>query len=751
MSNRNRLRGIPLSAIYIVGLLGIVATGGGGGGGGSDGDLDEPPPPTPPKIAGIWSGTWNGTDPTLGRIAGTWEASVSQNDTGIQGPISFGGDLDCAEGNLDGAADSVTQTVAGVVSRNPCPAADWIFDAFNQDEFFASGNWDKQGTNTGYFEGKRVATFTGPRIKYVHPPGAKAFDYITIVGERLNMDPVNDSLTIGEGGPALVPITISETVITLQLPGIVGDSDHLVLTTGDGKAISPRPLNLDVTTPNTGTTKDIALGAIGLLSEGIVGSINGRRAFVANRGDGSVSMVNVESGSEQTFTVVAPGSMTPVPIHALALDPAGRKVYAAGENVVGVLHAHTAELLRTLTIPASDGGQANPQGIAISPDGRWLLVSEAVDGGRVTVIDVDNDYTVADTLLMTAGSTPRGIATSPDNTHAYIAVSGTDNEIRAYDFATATIDETIAIGSSPAAVAITPDANWLYVTNAPATTVNYYALGTGGSGGLDLGPGVTPKSLAITPDGQNVFVANSSSSVRIINTDTKGVTLVDVGGPSNGVAVGPSGKRAFVTVPSLDKVVEISNQVVLHVSKAGGIANITSTPAGINCGAICVGSFDVGTDVLLSIATDVASESKFVSWNGVAGCGGNPVCSVPLSVPLFVLAVMDAALPGDCFIATAAYGSYLESEVIVLRDFRDRYLLTNKPGRAFVDWYYQKSPPIARVIADYESLRWLTRVVLSPLVYSIKYPVRVGLPTLLFVLLLTGWTGWKIGKKLQRN
>ncbi len=89
---------------------------------------------------------------------------------------------------------------------------------------------------------------------------------------------------------------------------------------------------------------------------------------------------------------------------------------------------------------------------------------------------------------------------------------------------------------------------------------------------------------------------------------------------------------------------------------------------------------------------------------------------------------------GGCFIATAAYGSYLHPQVQLLRNFRDEYLLTNAPGRAFVALYYRCSPPLAAVIARHPVLRGVVRLALTPVVAAVAHP----LISAVFLFLLIG-------------
>ncbi len=89
-----------------------------------------------------------------------------------------------------------------------------------------------------------------------------------------------------------------------------------------------------------------------------------------------------------------------------------------------------------------------------------------------------------------------------------------------------------------------------------------------------------------------------------------------------------------------------------------------------------------------------------------------------------------------CFIATAAYGTPMAGEIQILRDFRDKYLSTNPPGRLFVSIYYKLSPPVARFIADHDSLRAAIRFGLTPVLWLASAALKTMLLQKLAILAL---------------
>ena len=81
---------------------------------------------------------------------------------------------------------------------------------------------------------------------------------------------------------------------------------------------------------------------------------------------------------------------------------------------------------------------------------------------------------------------------------------------------------------------------------------------------------------------------------------------------------------------------------------------------------------------------------------------------------------------GGCFIATAAYGSYAAPCVMILREMRDRFLLTNSIGKSLVSLYYKYSPPLADFIANHDNLKMVVRLSLLPLVGVSWIALKMG-------------------------
>ena len=91
----------------------------------------------------------------------------------------------------------------------------------------------------------------------------------------------------------------------------------------------------------------------------------------------------------------------------------------------------------------------------------------------------------------------------------------------------------------------------------------------------------------------------------------------------------------------------------------------------------------------------------------------------------------------------------MAQEVQVLRRFRDRYLLSNWPGRLFVEGYYALSPPVARLIEAHGALRAASRAALWPLVWWAR--LAMVAPALAFTLGAAGLMTVPVGVSALRH
>lgn len=121
----------------------------------------------------------------------------------------------------------------------------------------------------------------------------------------------------------------------------------------------------------------------------------------------------------------------------------------------------------------------------------------------------------------------------------------------------------------------------------------------------------------------------------------------------------------------------------------------------------CTGNLPVCPKCNQTVA--VEEKNKFVGMarGGTQKVGFCKICGTKLYGP-------------DCFIATAAFGSPLDAEVVHLRRFRDAVLIQHLVGRLLVSAYYKVSPPIAGRIRGSGSIRAVIRFLLRPIVYVVR-------------------------------
>ena len=153
-------------------------------------------------------------------------------------------------------------------------------------------------------------------------------------------------------------------------------------------------------------------------------------------------------------------------------------------------------------------------------------------------------------------------------------------------------------------------------------------------------------------------------------------------------------------------------------------------------GSVYSGSFDATGKTSFTVPSDTLQANAPYYWQ-VIYRDERGVVSSASTLTSFTAVSPETGSKGGCFIATAAFGSPMAGQVEILRQFRDRYLLTNDLGRKFVAWYYRNSPAAASYIEDKPLAKAASQAVLYPLIGFSLLLISGYLPFVIVGLLLT--------------
>ncbi len=294
----------------------------------------------------------------------------------------------------------------------------------------------------------------------------------------------------------------------------------------------------------------------------------------------------------------------------------------------------------------SDCAEAYPSGTAVTltatPDAGWQFVGW--NGGGCNS---------ASTCTVTMSSALTLQATFSQITHTLAVTNGGHGSVTSDPAGIACgsdCGEAFAAGT-PVTLTAVPDAGYQFggwggaCSGTGACTVALNANSSVSATFTQLPAGTAALNVSVSGSGQ---VTSSSGGINCPTACAASVTrnvpvtltaTPQAGATFNGWSGACSGTAGTCVVPMTGSTqVTASFSAVmrtLSVGKSGaGTGTITSSPAGINCGATCSAAFAQGTSVTLTAAAGAGS--AFGGWSGA--CAGSSTCVVSMSAARTVTA-----------------------------------------------------------------------------------------------------------------
>ena len=215
---------------------------------------------------------------------------------------------------------------------------------------------------------------------------------------------------------------------------------------------------------------------------------------------------------------------------------------------------------------------AGGAGAAAATNTRAYVTNRSA--GTVTVID-----TVTGTVVGTfaAGAEPDGVAVKPDGTRLYVS-SSTKNTVTVIDTATGLVKASIAV-NAPTAITVSPSGGSVFLTNDVNGTVTRISTSTNKIATVTKLPvGSRPTEVVVGPDSKYVYVTATSATgastvLRFALTATTATKIAELSGPATGVVVSADNAKIFVSqVDGTVAVIDAKTRAVVKSIQTGGVA-----------------------------------------------------------------------------------------------------------------------------------------------------------------------------------
>lgn len=303
---------------------------------------------------------------------------------------------------------------------------------------------------------------------------------------------------------------------------------------------------VSVATPGVVTTVKVGNGP-----QGLAFSRDGRRVYVANSNERSVSVIDDED--HRVVRTIG----TPNQPQYLAASPTRDLLYVSthnddgGGNAIVVIDTRTSRVVTS--IPVEEASDSHPYALAVSPDGALIYVPDH-DRAVVLVIDATTNK-----LAARLGVAPRPHSVAFSGRTAYVA-NHESNKVTIVDTARTAVVGTVPVGAAPHSIAVGPDGKRAFTANYDAGTTSVIDLATGKRIGADTPVGTNPRCVAVAADGRHAYFAvTGDDTLTVLDTSTLARTAsVKVGTDPYVVAVSPDGRTGYVTNRESDTVTVLS-------------------------------------------------------------------------------------------------------------------------------------------------------------------------------------------------